>query len=119
MCVPFYRKEFTFTQPDGTKLQAIGSGDQRHAVFETKDGYTIVEDPVTGFYQYASRSADGENLHPTGVRPGLVQPQALGLEKGIRIKRSAARAKAMETPGMPPGRSRWEARREEAKSALR
>jgi len=53
MSVPFFGKPFSFTQPDGTRLDVHGWGDQHHAVFETLDGFTVVEDPVTGFYQYA------------------------------------------------------------------
>lgn len=118
MTIPFYGKDFTFTQPDGTKLPVRGWGDQRQAVFETHDGFTVVEDPVTGYYNYASRSADGENLHPTGGRPGFANPEALGLKPGIRIKREAAKAKALEAHGLPPGRSRWEQRRAAARLAM-
>jgi hypothetical protein len=47
MSTPFSGKEFTFTQPDGTALRVRGWGDQHHAVFETLNGYTVVEDPAT------------------------------------------------------------------------
>lgn len=119
MSAPFYGKEFTFTQPDGTQLKVRGWGNQNHAVFETLDGYTVVHDPVTGFYQYATLSEDGEDLRPTGARPGMVSPAAAGLPAGLRVTREAAKARAMESRGLPRGRSRWEARREEAREALR
>ena len=45
MSMPFINKEFTFTQPDGSQLRVRGTGDQHHAIFETLDGYTVVEDP--------------------------------------------------------------------------
>ena len=52
MATPFIGKRFTFTQPDGTKIQLRGWGDQHYAVFETPDGYTVTvfpEEPrVTG-----------------------------------------------------------------------
>ena len=45
MSFPFYDEDFTFTQPDGTQFRVRGWGDQHHAVFETLDGFTVVEDP--------------------------------------------------------------------------
>lgn len=119
MSVPFTGKQFTFTQPDGTALKVRGWGDQHHAVFETLNGYTVVEDPVTGFYQYADVSPDGAELVPTGARPRLVDPKNLGVKPGVRVSRAAAKAKAMEPPGLPPGTSRWEERRRQVKQSLR
>lgn len=119
MSMPFSGEEFTFTQPDGTALRVRGWGDQHHAVFEALNGYTVVEDPITGFYVYADVSADGEELLPTGARPRVADPQTLGLTRGVRVKREAAKAKAMESTILPPGTSRWEVRRRRFKSALR
>jgi hypothetical protein len=48
MSNPFYRKQFTFMQPDGTTLDVVGSGNQHSAVFQTPDGFTVVRDPATG-----------------------------------------------------------------------
>ena len=118
MSVPFSGKQFNFTQPDGSALQVRGWGNQHHAVFETLNGYTVVEDPATGFYQYADLSADGDDLLPTGARPRLVNPQNLNLARGIRTSRVAAKAKALEHPGLPPGNSRWEQRRKQSKQAM-
>ena len=119
MSRPFSGKEFTFTQPDGTALWVRGWGDQHHAVFETLNGYTVAEDPTTGFYQYADISPDGEELLPTGARPRLTNPRNLGLSPGLRVKREASKAKSLESPGLPPGTSRWEVRRRQFKDALR
>ena len=119
MSIPFSGKAFTFTQPDGTQLQVRGWGDQYHAVFETLEGFTVVQDPVSGFYQYAQLSSDHEDLKPTGMRAGAADPTLLGLAPGARVTRAAALAKAREHSGMPPGNSRWEQRRKEAKDILR
>ena len=119
MSIPFAGKEFTLNQPDGTQLKVKGWGDQYHAVFQTLDGFTVVQDPVSGFYQYAQLSSDHEDLKPTGVRPGAVDPTLLGLAPGARVTRAAALAKAREHPGMPPGTSRWEQRRKQMKERLR
>lgn len=115
MSTPFFGKQFTFTQPDGTPLQVMGWGDQNLAVFETLEGFTLVQDPVTGAYQYARASADGDDLQPLGVEPGKVLPQALGIAPHIRTSPEAARARAREGRGLPRGRSRWEQRREQAR----
>lgn len=118
MSTPFSGKEFTFIQPDGTALWVRGWGDQHHAVFETLNGYTVVEDPVTGFYMYADVSQDAEELLSTGARPRLLKPENLGLARGLRIKPEAAKAKAMESTDLPPGTSRWEVRRKQHKAEL-
>ncbi len=119
MSSPFYGEEFTFTQPDGTQFRVRGWGDQHHAVFETLDGFTVIEDPVTGFYQYAEVTDDGEEYRPTGARPGFADPGTLGVESGLRISRPAAKAQAQASPGLPRVKSRWEVRRDRAKMTLR
>ena len=119
MSTPFFGKQFTFPQPDGTTLAVRGWGNQHHAVFETLDGYTVVQDPSTGYWHYAKASDDGEELVAAPARAGTANPGALGLAPGVRIAREAARAKAMESAGLPPGRSRWEVRRERAKALRR
>lgn len=117
MSVPFRGKKFTFTQPDGTTIQVRGWGDQHHAVFETLDGYTLVQNQTTGFYEYANINSDHTELLPTGALPQFVTPQTLGLTQSLRITRSAAKAKVLESP-LPLGTSRWEARRRQTKEAL-
>jgi M6 family metalloprotease-like protein len=119
MSTPFSGREFTFMQPDGTTLRVRGWGDQHHAVFEALNGYTVVQNPMTGFYEYATLSPDKEELLLTGARPRIENPQTLGIARGLRIKREAAKAKAMESTGLPPGTSRWEVRRKQFKTALR
>lgn len=79
MPFPFYGEEFTFTQPDGAQIKVRGWGNQNYAVFETLDGFTVVKDPISGFYQYTTISDDGQDFVPTGVRPGLVDPKRLKL----------------------------------------
>ncbi len=119
MSRPFTGKEFTFTQPDGSALWVRGWGDQHQAVFETLNGFTVVEDPVTGYYEYAAVTPDGEELLPTGARPRIASPAKLGLAPGVRVNRVASKAKAIEGQGLPPGTSRWEIRRKELKEAAR
>ncbi len=115
MAVPFNGKTFTFTQPDETTLQVRGFGNNRDAVFETLDGYTIERDPQTGYYAYAKLSPDRTALASTGVPVGAVDPARLGLSKGVRAERS--NLEGVGDGGSPGrlGKSRWEVRRDEAR----
>jgi len=119
MSTPFSGQEFTFTQPDATLLKVRGWGDQHHAVFEALNGYTVVKNPLTGFYEYADVSHDGDDLLPTGARPRLVDPRQLGLARSLRIKPEAAKAMVMESQGLTPGTSRWQVRRRQFKETVR
>ena len=78
MPFPFYGEEFTFTQPDGTQFQVRGWGDRHHAVFETLDGYTVVQDPVTGYYQYATIKELTDELESHRRQTGDCQPRCPG-----------------------------------------
>ena len=53
MPIPFYEEEFEFAQPDGSRIKLIGWGNQNNAIFETPEGFTVVKDPLSGFYHYA------------------------------------------------------------------
>lgn len=118
MPYPFYNKEFEFTQPDGTQMKLRGWGNQNHAVFETLDGYTVVKDPVTGYYQYAKLSADRSFLEPTGVKVGITNPTE-GIEKHIRISKDAARERALAASNWTDAKTRWKERREKTRAAKR
>ena len=69
MGFPFFAREFDFTQPDGRSLKLRGWGDQDNARFETLDGQPVLENPETGFYEFAIRQADGRYA-PSGLVPG-------------------------------------------------
>jgi M6 family metalloprotease-like protein len=106
---PFINERFTFTQPDGTELEVVGTGNQFEAVFETPDGYTVVKEPFSGFYQYAQLSADATRLEPSGevVTDGAVVPVE---RRHLRTTPTATRVRAQTT--FPAGeRPRWETRR--------
>lgn len=118
MPAPYKGRNFTFKQPDDTSLWLQGWGNQHHAVFQTLSGYTVTKNPETGFYVYANVTPDQEELVPTSLQPRVDDPTKLGLTKGLRISRDAARAKARTTPSLPTGNSRWETRRKEARLAL-
>lgn len=119
MSVPFFRREFTFTQPDGRSLRVRGSGDQHHAVFETLDGFTVARNPVTGFYEYARVAAGGDALEGMGVPAGVADPHGLGISPGARAAKVPSRVRSSTWDGLAPSKSRWRQRREEGKNALR
>jgi M6 family metalloprotease-like protein len=109
--MPYEGELFTVANPDGTEIQLRGWGNQFGAVFETLDGYTVVKDPESGYFNYADLSADRSDLVSTGVTVGAADPQTLGVPSHARIRRSAAKARAIQTraaEGPPP---RWEVRR--------
>ncbi len=119
MPTPFFNEEFTFTNPDGSTIQVRGSGNQYYAVFETLDGYTVVKDPATGFYKYAQISEDKNELLPTDAKVGEVDPQSLGLQPHIRIRRESAKQKARNASMLQGPPSRWQVRREQKKTQLK
>lgn len=118
MSMPFSGKAFTFTNPDGSTIELRGWGDQHHAVFETLDGYAVVKNRATGFYQYARLSDDKNDLVPSGTNVGEASPQDMGLRPHLRIRPEAAKRRAA-TPGPLAGERRWQTRRREKKTAAR
>jgi M6 family metalloprotease-like protein len=105
MATPFSGKTFTFTQPDGTKIQVRGWGDQHYAVFETLDGYTVVKNPSTGFFEIAQLSNNGTTLEPAAGPQGHLDGARAAVRPGLRINRETARARGLE------GALRWGGRR--------
>lgn len=116
---PFYDKEFEFVQPDGAKINLKGWGNQYFAVFETLDGYTVVKNPSTGFYEYAKLSADGSYLEPTGLVVGEADPAAAGIPKHIRISKAAASETARAAASRMTGMARWQERIQEERDSKR
>lgn len=118
MSTPFSGKNFTFTQPDGTKIQVRGWGDQHYAVFETMDGYSVVKNPSTGFYEIAQLSSDGTRLEPAPGPQGNLDGSRTHVQPGLRINRETARARGLEGVLRFGGR-RCDQRREQHKNLMR
>src|SRR5262245_38305398 len=116
MAVPFDGTVFTFTQPDGTTIQVRGWGNNRDAIFETLDGYTVMRDPHTGYYVFANLTADGSALRSTGVPASAADGARLGIPARLRPTAIGTRSALPHTPHH--GRSRWEIRRDEMKRSL-
>jgi len=82
-------KPVTVTQPDGTNLSILASGDEFHNWLHDANNYTIIQNGNTGWYTYAVRS--GDTVIPSGYNVGQANPAALGLEAGVNL--SPARLK--------------------------
>ena len=82
MSVPFFGKEFTFTQPDGSQIQVRGWGDQHYAVFETLDGYTVAQNPSPDTFTSGSVQCEGRG---TASRSGTCRG---GRSGGTRLRRN-------------------------------
>jgi M6 family metalloprotease-like protein len=118
MSYPFINKEFSFTQPDGTKIQVRGWGDQHYAVFETLDGYTVVKNSSTGFFEIAQVSSDGTMLESAPGPQGNLDGVRAAVQPGLRINREAARVRGVEGALRMGGR-RCDRRREQRKNLAR
>jgi M6 family metalloprotease-like protein len=86
-------------------------------VFETLDGFTVVEDPETGYYNYARLSEDKSYLVSTGVLVGDADPQTIGVPSGIRIRRAAAKEQARAAKDAEGPVRRWEVRQAQRRAA--
>jgi M6 family metalloprotease-like protein len=97
----------TVIQPNGDTLQCFASGDEFFNYLHDANGYTIIQDPVTGYYVYAI--PDGDDIKASSYIAGKVDPAQLNLKKQTlpseRVLRkiiSAQRAllKAEEQPAL-------------------
>ncbi len=113
MSIAYAGKEFNFYNPDGSQIRVRGWGNQFAAVFETLDGYTVVQDPVSGFYHYATSSADGNNLVATGIPvSAAAAPETLALPRGVRPSNRPFPIAASEPGSILTVQRQWEVRRE-------
>lgn len=83
LAVPACPIPITLTQPDGTSFGATLWGDEWSGGVETVDGYTVLQDPITGYWEYARRSAGGD-LEQSGLRPGVHDPAGEGIQVRLR-----------------------------------
>lgn len=74
-------QSFIFTQPDGSKLNLAYSGDEFEHRMHDAEGWTVLQDPESGFAVYAI--PEGKGIKPSGFRVGTVDPTALGIAKNL------------------------------------
>ena len=81
----------TVKQPDGSVIRCFATGDEYYNWLHDSDGYTIIQDKVSGFFVYASLS--GSRLVPTQLIPGQHNPASFGIPTGLRPDPAIAYAK--------------------------
>jgi hypothetical protein len=83
----------TIRQPDGKIFHCLASGDEYYHWLHDANGYTIVMNPVDGYFYYGIRS--GETIVPSKFKVGMADPAIAGLEIGVKIsERSLCRTPA-------------------------
>ena len=110
MTIPFFGKEFTFTQPDGSHLKVKGWGDQYNALFRTEDGDPVVENPKTGYYEYATVDLNGR-MRADGVLASPGRSAATPLA-GKSLSPGETKSMILSNPGLLKTPSRWRVRSE-------
>ena len=65
------------TQPDGTQIEVLRSGDEFHNWIHDENGFTVVQDPETGYWCWGR--AENGNLISTGFPIHLNTAESLGL----------------------------------------
>ncbi len=74
MPIPYDGEQLTLHDPNGTELPVHAWGNQFAAVFETLEGYTVVQDPDSGYWHYATLSPDEQELLPATDRSAPSTP---------------------------------------------
>lgn len=73
----------TVTQPDGSKLELLLSGNEYSHRLHDAENYSVIRGK-DGYYYYAINDAEG-NVVPSVYRYGSVSPAQVGIPKGIDI----------------------------------
>lgn len=73
----------TLVQPNGDTLHCFATGDEFYHYLHDAQGFTIVQNPQTGYFVYAA--VQGGKLVPTQYVAGKVNPAAVGLAPHARI----------------------------------
>lgn len=81
----------SLSQPDGSILECMVSGDEFYNRFHDAQNYTIVRSQDTGYLVYAEKR-NGE-LHPGKLIPGRDDPTAKGQMPALMISETAYRAR--------------------------
>jgi M6 family metalloprotease-like protein len=86
----------TLTQPDGSEVSLLATGDERYHWLHDQDGYVVVRDPKSGWFVYADK-AEGR-LVPTGLVAGKSDPRKAGLEPGLKPDPKIIRQRFTQLP---------------------
>ena len=95
LCADGWRLEWIenvkLTQPDGVEIdvEVVNGGVNNPMCFNRINGFTIVFDRESRYWCWARQAEDG-TLESTGYPTHLHEPEALGLEKDIRMSNERA-----------------------------
>lgn len=81
----------TLTQPDGTKIECLASGDEFFNYYHDANQFTIIQHPEDGYYYYGIR--EGELVVASAYRVNSVDPAAAGLKPYAKISERLYREK--------------------------
>jgi len=74
-------KSYTINQPDSSKYEAFVSGDEYYHRVHDKEGYTILQNPKSGYAVYAV--PDGKTIKASEYVVGKVNPASLGIRPNL------------------------------------
>ncbi len=70
-------------QPDGSILSCLATGNEFHNWLHDSNNYTIIKNPVSGYYVYAIL-VDGK-VTPSSYVAGKIDPASVGITPGINL----------------------------------
>jgi M6 family metalloprotease-like protein len=79
------------TQPDGTVLNLLASGDEFANRLHDANGYTIIQSQTDGYFYYAQKN--GDELVPSTWKAGTVDPAGKGLVPKLNISEAEYKAR--------------------------
>ncbi len=101
---PVYRGPYRFEQPDGTAITLTAWGDSETYGYETKDGYSVVQD-ASGVWRYATRLDAAGRSVASSLEVGKTAPpaSARGLRHEVAARAQANRDDLDRGPGTGTG----------------
>jgi M6 family metalloprotease-like protein len=94
------------TQPNGMKIKLLGTGDEYYGILRDEKGYTVLNDPSSGYYVYAMK--DGSELKPSKYTVGLVDPASIGIEPYLAEDLSLIKEKVKKVRDIRPSNTNIE-----------
>lgn len=82
------------TQPDGTILNCLATGNEFHNWLHDTKNFTIVKNPATGYYVYAILV--NQQLTPSVFIAGQTDPATHGITPGINLSESEVNQKTQQ-----------------------
>jgi M6 family metalloprotease-like protein len=98
---PLWNYPQKLTQPDGIFIHCFASGDEFHHWLHDKDNYTIIQNPLTGYFVYAL--SDNGKLIPSDYIVGSTDPNSVGLTKGVHASLAVALQRRTDFNAMVTG----------------